>query len=68
VISADRADSLFLAGGGEMGALMRSFDWPRTPLGAENVVVGFAYNGSHFAGERFADAALVVSGVHLDLQ
>jgi hypothetical protein len=34
VISADRADSLDFLSGGEMGALMRSFDWSRTPLGA----------------------------------
>jgi signal transduction histidine kinase len=31
--SADSASASFLAGGGEMGALMRAHDWGRTPLG-----------------------------------
>ena len=31
--SADPSSARFLAGGGEMGALMRAHDWTRTPLG-----------------------------------
>jgi signal transduction histidine kinase len=31
--SADSSSASFLAGGGEMGALMRAHDWSRTPLG-----------------------------------
>ena len=62
-------DINFLAGGGEMGALIRSNDWSKTPLGpietwspALRMMVRF------LLANRFPAAALVGAGVHLDLQ
>ena len=59
----------FLLGGGEMGALMRSHDWMKTPLGTPHEWPQSSEDGGPpFAYHPASDVHLVGAGADLILQ
>ena len=59
----------WLAGGGEMGALIRSFDWSQDRHRPDrDLVAGAADDGRLHARQSLPAAALVGAGIHLHLQ
>ena len=61
--------AVWLAGGGEMGELMRALDWARTPLGPRRALAAEpAQRGQHPAAVQGADHPVLGSGPHRPLQ
>ena len=68
-VADDMSSADVLADGGEMGALMRSIDWSKTPLGSgRRLVAGAADDGRSAAAQPVPDAALVGARVRSALQ